>query len=230
LRRCSQGGLCGLEPCYPSFRGAAVKIPFAQGELDGLAGTAYVIGRAAKAAAPGGATVKICAYVLAAIIVATASAALADEFQNVKCGGDIPKAMIGQHSPNERTALTEKKYQALGLKHLGADEISDKLSQIDWRICGAEYSALVTGSGRVGDVIPLPPHSKQSPSFSGVCKLNGKEVPGFIFGILDRTREAENLPALHAWKIDEKNAKFVKMPTEGLLCSKSGIYTVDGGL
>ena len=59
---------------------------------------------------------------------------------------------------------------------------------------------------------------------------NGKEVPGFIFGVLDRTKDAENLPALNAWKIDEKNAKFVKMPTEGLLCSKSGIYTVDGGL
>jgi hypothetical protein len=167
---------------------------------------------------------------IATIIFATAHAARADEFQNVKCGGDIPKAMIGQHSPNERVVVTEKKYGALGLKHLGTDEVSDNLSQMDWRICGAEYTALVTRSGRVGDVIPVPPHSKQSPSFSGVCKLNGKELPGFVYGVLDRTKDAENLPALHAWKIDERNAKFVKMPTEGLLCSKNGIYTVDGGL
>jgi hypothetical protein len=174
--------------------------------------------------------VKTFTCLLAAVFFATAPAALADEFQTVKCGGDIPKAMIGQHSGNERIVVTEKKYGAIGLKHLGADEISDNLSSIDWRICGAEYTELVTRNGRVGDVIPIPPHSKQTPIFSGVCTLNGKEVPGYIFGILDRSKDAENLPALHAWKIDEKNAKFVKMPTEGLLCSKSGIYTVDGGL
>jgi hypothetical protein len=164
------------------------------------------------------------------MFLATARSASADEFQNVKCGGDIPKAMIGQHSPNGRVVDSEKKYQAIGLKNLGADEISDNLSSIGWMICGAEYTELVTRSGRVGDVIQVPPHSKQSPIFSGVCTLNGKQVPGYIFGILDRSKDAENLPALHAWKIDEKNAKFVKMPTEGLLCAKSGIYTVDGGL
>jgi hypothetical protein len=174
--------------------------------------------------------VKTFACALIAILFASGHAAIADEFQNVKCGGDIAKAMIGQRSSNERVIVTEKKYQALGLKDLGADEISDGLSSINWLICGAEYTALVTRNGRVGDVIPVPPHSKQSPIFSGVCKLNGKELPGYIFGILDRSKDAENLPAVSAWKIDEKNAKFVKMPTEGLLCAKSGIYTVDGGL
>lgn len=167
---------------------------------------------------------------IATIIFATAHAACADEFQNVKCGGDVPKAMIGQRSPNERVVVTEKKYQAIGLKNLGADEISDNLSSIGWQICGMEYTELVTRGGRVSDVIQVPPHSKQSPIFSGACTLNGKAVPGYIFGILDRSKDTENLPALHAWKIDEKNAKFVKMPTEGLLCSKNGIYTVDGGL
>jgi hypothetical protein len=174
--------------------------------------------------------VKTFTCLLAAVFFATAPAALADEFQTVKCGGDIPKAMIGQRSGNERIVVTEKKYGAIGLKHLGADEISDNLSSIDWRICGTEYTELVTRNGRVGDVIPIPPHSKQTPIFSGVCTLGGKELPGYVFGILDRSKDAENLPALHAWKIDEKNAKFVKMPTEGLLCSKNGIYTVDGGL
>ena len=38
------------------------------------------------------------------------------------------------------------------------------------------------------------------------------------------------LPALSAWKIDQQHAKFVKIPTDGLLCPRSGIYTVDGGL
>ena len=172
---------------------------------------------------------KTFACALVVVFLGIGHAAIADEFQNVKCGGDIPKAMIGQHSTNERIVVSKKKYAAIGLKHLGADEISDNLSSIDWRVCGSEYTELVTRNGRVGDVIPIPPHSKQSPIFSGVCKLNGKELPGYIFGVLDRTKDAEDLPALHAWKIDEKNAKFVKMPTEGLLCAKSGIYTVDGG-
>jgi len=170
------------------------------------------------------------ACVLAAMFLATAQAATADEFQKVKCGDDIPKAMIGQRSGNERVVVTEKKYQSLGLKHLGSDQISDSLSSIDWRICGAEYSALVTREGRVGDVIPIPPHSKQSPAFTGTCQLKGKDLPDIIFAILNRSKDAENLPALNAWKIDEQNAKFVRMPTDGLLCPKSGIYTVDGGL
>ncbi len=169
------------------------------------------------------------AFVLAAILLASGPAAIADEFQNVKCGGDIPKAMIGQRSTNERVVVSEKKYKALGLKDLGADEISDGLSSINWLICGGEYVELVGRRGRVSDVLPFPAHSKQSPAFSGVCQLNGKELPDVIIGVLDRTRDAENLPALNAWKIDQKAGKFVKIPTEGLLCAKSGIYTVDGG-
>jgi hypothetical protein len=170
------------------------------------------------------------ACALAVIFFAAGSAAIADEFQNVKCGSDVPKAMIGQRSGNERVVATEKKYQALGLKHLGSDQISDSLSSMDWRICGAEYTALVARNGRVGDVIPVPPHSKQSPAFTGTCQLKGKDLPDTVFAILNRSKDAENLPALNAWKIDQEAAKFVKIPTDGLLCPKSGIYTVDGGL
>jgi hypothetical protein len=169
------------------------------------------------------------ACVLAVIFFATANAATADEFQTIKCGGDIPKAMIGQRSGNERVVVTEKKYPALGLKHLGSDEISGDLSSIDWRICGTEYTTLVRRGGAVADVIPIPPHSKQSPAFTGTCQLRGKDLPDLIFAILNRSKDAENLPALNAWKIDQEAAKFVRMSTEGLLCPKSGIYTADGG-
>jgi hypothetical protein len=37
------------------------------------------------------------------------------------------------------------------------------------------------------------------------------------------------LPAVNGWKIDQQHAKFVKIPVDGLLCPRSGIYTVDGG-
>lgn len=173
---------------------------------------------------------KTFACVLAAILSATAHAAIADEFQKVKCGEDIPKAMIGQRSSNERIVVTEKKYQALSLKHLGADEISDGLSSINWRICGAEYNTLVDRRGIIGDVIAVPPHSKQSPAFEGICQLKGKDLPDVIFAILDGKRSGESLPTLTAWKIDQQHAKFVRISGEGLLCPKSGIYTVDGGL
>jgi hypothetical protein len=32
-----------------------------------------------------------------------------------------------------------------------------------------------------------------------------------------------------AWKIDKQRAKFIKVPGEGLLCPRSGIYAVDAG-
>jgi hypothetical protein len=166
---------------------------------------------------------------VASIYFASGHISAADEFRQVKCGADIPKAMIGQRSPNERIVVTEKKYGSLGLKHLGADEISDQLSSINWLICGAEYIAL-DRRGMVGDVLPVPPHSKQSPAFSGICQVNGKELPDIIFAILDGARATDPLPVLSAWTIDQRRAKFVKMSSEGLLCPRSGIYTVDGGM
>jgi hypothetical protein len=174
--------------------------------------------------------VKTFACVLASVCLASGQVSAADEFQKVKCGTDIPRELIGQRSPNERIVVIERKYRALGLKHLGVDEISGRLSSINWLICGAEFIALVDRSGLVGDAMPVPPHSKQSPAFSGTCQLNGKDQPDIILAILDRTDDMDNLPARLAWKIDRKNMKFVKVPTEGLLCPKSGIYTVDGGL
>ena len=38
--------------------------------------------------------------------------------------------------PNEKIVVLEEKYKDLGLKDLGASEISDRLNVISWRICG----------------------------------------------------------------------------------------------
>jgi hypothetical protein len=173
--------------------------------------------------------VKRIGCLLVLICFASGPIAHADEFAKVQCGGDIPRALIGQRSANERIVVTEKKYDKLGLKHLGADEISDNLSSINWLICGAEYIVLIDRRNVIGDAIPVPAHSKQSPAFSGICQLRGKELPDIIFAILDGAGTSDPLPAAVAWKIDQRHAKFVKIPTEGLLCPRSGIYTVDGG-
>ena len=61
-------------------------------------------------------------------------------------------------------------------------------------------------------------------------KRGGKELPDIIFAVLDSTRAGDPLPATSAWTIDQKHAKFVKISTDGLLCPRSGIYSVDGGL
>lgn len=172
-------------------------------------------------------------FALLLISVYLASAQLsfaADEFRNVKCGAEIPKAMIGQRTTNERIVVIEKRYPALGLKHLGADEISDRLSSINWQICGAEFIELVDRRGLVGDVLPFPAHSRQSPAFSGICQLGGRDLPDIIVAILDAAPGTELLPAVTAWKIDQQRAKFAKIPSAGLRCPKSGIYTVDGGM
>ncbi len=167
---------------------------------------------------------------LALVWLASGQAARADEFAKLQCGADIPRALIGQRSTNERVVVTEKRHQKLGLKHLGADEISDNLSSIDWLICGAEYSVLVDRRNVIGDAIAVPAHSKQAPAFSGLCRRGGKELSDIIFAILDGTRGGDPLPAAVARKIDQAHAKFVKISTDGLLCPRSGIYTVDGGL
>jgi hypothetical protein len=170
------------------------------------------------------------ACVLAAIYFGTGPIAVADEFKNLKCGSDIPKALIGQRSSNERIVVTEGKYRSLGLKHLGADETSDQLSSISWLICGSEYITLVDRKGLVRDAIPFPPHSKKSPAFSSFCKLNGKDSPDIFVGVLNAEVAGDQLPALFVWKIELKSAKFIKASTEGLRCPRSAIYTVDGGL
>jgi len=65
-----------------------------------------------------------------------------DGFSDIQCGSDIAKALTGKRMSNERIADLEKRHADLGLKDLGADEISDRLSCISWLICGSEFMLL----------------------------------------------------------------------------------------
>lgn len=173
---------------------------------------------------------KTMAWLSAAVWFACGQAAVADEFKNVKCGADIPKAMIGQRSSSDKVVRIEAKYRALGLKHLGADEISDKLSSINYLICGSEFVLLVDRKNIVRDAIAFPVHSRQAPAFSGICQVGGRDLPDIFIGVLDGASPGQMLPVQSAWKIDQKSAKFVKAPVEGLRCPRSSIFTVDGGM
>jgi hypothetical protein len=65
-----------------------------------------------------------------------------DGFSGIQCGSDIAKALTGKRMSNERIADLEKRHADLGLKDLGASEISERLSCISWLICGSEFMLL----------------------------------------------------------------------------------------
>ena len=153
----------------------------------------------------------------------------ADGFDSVRCGSDVRKALLGRKMSNERIAVLEEKHKDLGLKDLGASEISDRLSVISWQICGEEY-VLLEDKDIVRDVLKFPKHSKESPAFVGSCQLNGHDLPGTAIGVLKNEDGVKILPAVSAWKVDDKQMKFVELKTEGLSCSRDGIITADGGL
>jgi hypothetical protein len=154
-----------------------------------------------------------------------------DGFNGVQCGSDIPKALTGKRMSNERVADLEKRHADLGLKDLGASEISERLSCISWLICGSEFMLLQDGSV-ARDVLKVPTHSKTSPLFVGTCEMNGKGSKDIVVAILDSEKEAgaSALTAKVAWKIDQKKMKFISLPVEGLRCPRSGVITSDGGL
>jgi hypothetical protein len=130
---------------------------------------------------------------------------------------------------NEKIVAIEERHKDLGLKDLGAQEISDRLFLISWRICGDEY-VLLENKDVVRDVLKFPKHSKDSPQFIGSCQSNGQNLAGTAIGVLKNEHGVETLPAVTAWKIDDKQMKFVELQTEGLRCSRDGIITADGGL
>jgi hypothetical protein len=149
-----------------------------------------------------------------------------DGFSAVRCGSDIPKALIGQTMSNERVVLIEERHKDLGLEDLGGSEISERLFLISWQICGDEY-ALLEEKSVVRDVLKFPRHSKDSPEFIGSCQIDGNDVSDPIIAVLRNERGAQILSATAAWRIDEKRARFVKIPTKGLRCPRNGIITAD---
>jgi hypothetical protein len=164
-------------------------------------------------------------------LLVTSAFAGSDGFSGIQCGSDIAKALTGKRMSNERVADLEKRHADLGLKDLGASEISDRLSCISWLICGTEFM-LLQDESIARDVLKVPPHSKTSPLFFGRCEMSGKESKDIVVAILDNEKDtsASVLTAKVAWKIDQKEMKFVSVPVEGLRCPRSGVITSDGGL
>jgi hypothetical protein len=167
-------------------------------------------------------------FTLAVSLFCGATICVADGFDFVRCGSDVRQALLGRTMSNEKVVALEERHKDLGLKDLGGTEISDRLFLISWRICGDEY-VLLEDQNVVRDVLKFAKHSKESPQFIGSCQLNGHDVSGTAIGVLRNEQSVETLPAVIAWKIDEKQKQFVTLQTQGLRCSRDGIITADGG-
>lgn len=153
----------------------------------------------------------------------------ADIFSKVRCGSDVPKALIGGVMSNDSDSAIEARHKDLSLKDLGGSELNGGLFLSTWLICGNEYMLILDKRSVVRDVLQFPQHSKAFPEFSGSCRVNGKELPEDVVAVLNNKTGAENLSAKFAWKIDPKKATFVKLDTAGLQCPRDGIITADGG-
>jgi hypothetical protein len=178
---------------------------------------------------------------LVPLILTCGAAQAKDGFESVRCGSDIPRALVGKKMSDEPTARIEGRHAELGLKDLGGDEISDSLNSSSWLICGKEYMVLSDARGVVRDALAFPVHSRTSPQFAaGTCQADGGQVSGLVVAVLDNraassdgahysAQDKTSLPAKAAWKIDEKTGKFVVLPVSGLHCPRGGIITADGG-
>ena len=153
-----------------------------------------------------------------------------DGFEAVRCGSDIAKALTGRTTSNEPVVKIEARHKDIQLKDLGAEIISDdeRLNLIFWQICGEEY-AVLQYENVVKDALKFPKHSKDTPQFDGFCQLNGKQLPEVVLAVLKNEEGAAMLQAVVAWKIDEKQKKFVPLQTEGLRCPRDGISSEDDG-
>jgi hypothetical protein len=177
---------------------------------------------------------KLYVMLLAFVVLICDQASAGDEFEAVRCGGDIPRALIGKHSPNEPVGVTEARHRDLALKDLGADIITDEINMIDWSICGAEYYLLEDQDYLIRDVLPFPNHSRTAAAAdSRECQRDGQEMKELVYAVLDNKdgynikmsdyKDKTPLPVLWAWKVDEKKTKFVKLDVGGMLCPVSAV-------
>lgn len=187
--------------------------------------------------------IKITLGMVAGMLLLAGPAQARDVFDAIHCGADVPKLLIGKSlsSPDEPVVKTEARHKAIGLVDEGGDIVNDHLNETVWRICGSSYQMLVDDKDVIRDVIPFA-HSRATPAFSGICKIGGKDMADAVDAVLDNRKGADPnpehhyasddktlLPAMAAWRIDESHAKYVGVPTQGMMCPRSGLFTLDGG-
>lgn len=159
-----------------------------------------------------------------------------DAFDAVKCDGDVVAAVSGKHLGKESDDALETKHVGISLKAEGGEIISDDLNYAAWTMCGGSFHVLERGN--IIRSVVRADHSRSAPAFLGQCELSGKPMSGLVFAILKPSsiddahasaRDHTLMPAVRAWRIDEKNARFVETSADGMMCPRDGVSTADGG-
>lgn len=165
-------------------------------------------------------------FAVCLFLLGTGVASAGDEFSAVRCGADIPKALMGKRVKDEKTWVIEDRHKDIGLQDLGGEEISNSIFMSSWMICGKEHLLLYV-RGVIRDVLPFPVHDKSTPAFGAYCQVGGKKVPDYIYGVLEKKAGMGTYSVKAAWKVDKKRGKFVAMPVDGMRCPSDQIFSVD---
>jgi hypothetical protein len=120
--------------------------------------------------------------------------------------------------PNEKVASIEARHPNLGLKDLGAYEVSDKLFLIIWRICGNQYVLLEQGT-RVKAVLKIPEQFKNSGD-AIICSPVGDVSSDTIVAVPSSVQTKTSIRSQAAWRVDEKKVSFVPVTTKPLDCQR----------
>ncbi|HXC56605.1 MAG TPA: hypothetical protein VNU97_15005 [Rhizomicrobium sp.] len=180
--------------------------------------------------------------VVAGLLLFAGQAQARDAFDAIHCGADIPRLLTGKVMSDGTVVEAEARYKALSLLDEGGEIVNDRLNETGWRICGRSYEMLTDDKSVIRDVILFPVHSRAMPAFGGICKIAGKDMADAVDAVLDNRKGFDSnpahhyamddrtlLPALAAWRVDEKHMKFVAVPVTGMMCPRSGLFTADGG-
>ncbi len=139
------------------------------------------------------------------------------DFDGLTCQSNIAQELVGRKMSNEPVVKTEARYKSLDLKDLGADEISDNLSSIVWRICGNQY-VLLMKKDRVQSALKIPEQFRNSGEVM-TCMPLDKALTGYYLAVSGK-RSAKSIHADAAWVLDEKQAKFVLVESAVLECER----------
>ena len=155
-----------------------------------------------------------------------AAIAKADEFSDIKCGQDVPKAVIGKTSASGPVKKIEEAHKDIGLKDLGGDGVAeDPYYLIWWEICGKKYVFITSHADKknvISDVLEIPPSlSELKESLPGsTCFIKGKKVDGYYLAFLEKESKGDKLPAKKVWMINQKTFKFKSVSAKNYVCNK----------
>ncbi|WP_035344085.1 MULTISPECIES: hypothetical protein [Dickeya] len=160
-------------------------------------------------------------FLLSLALVSSYATGAEKWFDGVTCNTDIPSALIGRHTPNDRVVTIEGRYKNIGLENHGAfgiEEEGDPWTLTFWQICGREYLLLERRSV-VKDVLmsPLP---KENPA-SKIVSCDVDDTNSYSTAITFIPSEETPWPkqVKQAWIVDDKKLKFSKIEGKKIVCN-----------